>query len=1015
MYELTNDILNLLREIGKYLKPLINKFLYCCLLALATLLLLSSFHAISSDLHQYQTSRIKQYGVSDGLTQTSVSDIALDKNGYIWLATQSGIDKFDGYNFTNYAQSDLPGKGLSGSLVYNLEIHPTTGDIWIATVNGLNVLRKQTQLFESFELYDHQGDSDKSIKIILIDSDQSIYAGTDKNLYRKRADENDFKIVSMPNQATVIIDVISLNKDKLLVATSNGVMSYNKETEIWRDEILPKLEITALEIDNQGYLWAGTKAQGLFRATIGYDTFSAVTSVISKVGFSDSIINDIQQMNDDSIWVATTRGVFIFPDPNDFSFVNLVNRAKGRETKIEEHVSKLFKTDSGLIFLGTYSSGFSVLDLNSTMFSRFQLYPNQVSYFVAKEADDSLWVATKEGVYKINADNSVVGPWIGKSEKESINQVKTLAFQDKTNTLWIGSRLGLGKLVSGDTHIKDIGIKNASVYSLSVGLDENIWVGTWTEGLYVFDPVANRIVKNFDLPMATRILPVSDELVLVSTANGLILINPQTDEVRKLNNDPKAKNSLVHDVVTWISVRDEKSYYVGTQGHGLLLLELSGFDGEATFSRLFLDTVMSTSSIGAVVEDEGGNLWIPTESKILRANVESGKVDAFDDNDGVNSTGYYIGSYAKKSDGTIVFAGDQGVTYFSPELIEKPVDLPAIHFTRIAILNGNDSRGIDEKFNIVPNEESTVTRISLSPEDILVSIEFAAIEFGSPESIEYAYRLIGFDDRWQYVDSKNRTATYTNLRPGTYILEAKSTNRYGVWNDKPQRMTIQVLPPWWQTVWATITFGLLAIVLVFVIFRWRTYALHKRSVTLYQSVQEKTIELQMANEKLTLLTTLDPLTQVYNRRGFTDAVGKEFSKYKRSNELFSIILIDIDFFKRINDEYGHEAGDQVLIKFANVLAQCMRDYDILARWGGEEFIVLLPNTELKNAINIANKYRETIRNEVFTVAGNSLRVSLTAGAADIEGYTSVDQCIKRADDLLYEGKNLGRDQVLPML
>ncbi len=997
------------------MKPLIDKFAYCCLLGLAVVSLSFSSFVMCSDASQYQTSRIKSYGVSDGLKQTSVYDIALDKNGYIWLATQSGIDKFDGYNFTNYGQSDIPGKGPSGSLIYNLEIHPISGDIWIATVNGLNVLRSETQLFELFELYDHQGKSDKSIKIIFIDSDQNIYAGTDRGLYRKRADENEFTIVSMPNQATVIIDVISLNKDKLLVATSNGVMSYHKKTEVWRDEILLKLEVTALEIDKQGYLWAGTKAQGLFRAKIDDDTFSAVTSVVSTVGFSDSIINDIQQMNDDSIWVGTTRGIFIFPDPNNFSFINLVNRANDSETKVENNVGKLFKTDKGLIFFATYSSGFKVLDLNSTMFSRFFLYPNQVSYFVTKEANDSLWVATKEGVYKINPDKSVEGPWIGRSEKESINQVKTLAFQDKTNTLWIGSRLGLGKLVPGDTYIKDIGIKNASVYSITVGLDENIWVGTWTEGLYVFDPIANRIVKNFDLPMATRILPVSDTLVLVSTANGLILINPQTDEVRKLNNDPEDVNSLVHDVVTWISVRDENSYYVGTQGHGLLLLELSDINGEAKFSRLFLNTGLSASSIAAVVEDEGGNLWVPTESKIFRANLESGRVDAFDHNDGVNSTGYYIGSYAKKNDGTVVFAGDRGVTYFSPELIEKPEDLPRIHFTRIAILNENDSRGINEKFNIVPNEESTVTRITLTPDDILVSIEFAAIEFGSPESIEYAYRLIGFDDRWQYVDSKNRTATYTNLRPGTYILEAKSTNRYGVWNDKPQRMTIQVLPPWWQTVWATITFGLIAIVLVFVIFRWRTYALHKRSVTLYQNVQEKTIELQMANEKLTLLTTLDPLTQVYNRRGFTDAVGKEFSKYKRSNELFSIILIDIDFFKRINDEYGHEAGDEVLIKFANVLAQCMRDYDILARWGGEEFIVLLPNTELKDAINIANKYRETIRDEVFVVADKSLRVTLTAGAADINGYTSVDQCIKRADDLLYEGKNLGRDQVLPML
>lgn len=989
--------------------------MYCCLLSLAALSLLFSSRVLSADAPQYQTSRIKNYGVSDGLKQTTVYDIVLDKNGYIWLATQSGIDKFDGYNFTNYAQNEIPEKGLSGSLVYNLEVHPVNGDIWIATVNGLNVLRSETQRFELFELYDHKGKSDKSVKNIHIDSEQHIYVGTDRALYRKKADEKGFTIVSMPSQATVITDVISLNKNKLLVATSNGVKSFNKKTGVWHDEVLPRLEITALEIDNKGYLWVGTKAQGLFRTEIGDDTFSAVTSVGSAVGFSESIINDIQQMNDDSIWVATTRGIVIFPNPDDFSFVNLVNRSNGSEAKVAEHVNMLFKADSGLIFIGTYSSGFSVLDLNTTMFNRFLLYPNQVSYFVAKEADDSLWVATQEGVYKINADNNVEGPWIGKSEKESINQIKTLAFQDTTSTLWIGSRLGLGKLVPGDRYIEDLGVNKASIYSITIGLDDNIWVGTWTEGLYVFDPIAKRIVKNFDIPMPTRILPVSSELVLVSTANGVILINPQTDEIRTLNNDPEDKNSLVHDVVTWISARDENSYYVGTQGHGLLLLELSDFNGDAKFSRLFVNSALSSSSIAALVKDEDEHLWIATESNIFRANLASGRVDAFDDNDGVNTTGYYIGSHAKKSDGTIVFVGAQGVTHFLPERIEKNTSFPLIQFTRIAILNEKDSRGIKEKFNIVQNEDNAITRISLLPDDILVSIEFAALEFGSPNSIEYAYRLIGFDDRWQYVNSNSRIATYTNLKPGTYILEAKSTNRYGVWNDKPKRMSIEVFPPWWQTVWAAVTFGILAIVLIFIIFRWRTYALHKRSVTLYRTVQEKTIELQMANEKLTLLTTLDPLTQVYNRRGFTDAVAKEFSKYKRSKQLFSIILIDIDFFKRINDAYGHKAGDEVLIKFANVLSQCMRDYDILARWGGEEFIVLLPNTELKDAINIANKCRQTISEEVFIVADKSLRVTLTAGAADIEGYTSVDQCIKRADELLYEGKRLGRDQVLPIL
>ncbi|MEQ3652772.1 MAG: GGDEF domain-containing protein, partial [Glaciecola sp.] len=162
-------------------------------------------------------------------------------------------------------------------------------------------------------------------------------------------------------------------------------------------------------------------------------------------------------------------------------------------------------------------------------------------------------------------------------------------------------------------------------------------------------------------------------------------------------------------------------------------------------------------------------------------------------------------------------------------------------------------------------------------------------------------------------------------------------------------------------------------------------------------------------------TTLDPLTEVYNRRGFTENLSREFSRYQREQVPFSIILIDIDFFKKVNDNYGHESGDIVLKEIADVLRQSTRSYDMLARWGGEEFIALLPNTKLPEAILLANKYRETIAEHVFAVKQGETSITLTAGVACIEEHKSADDCISQADKLLYEGKNMGRNQVLPML
>ncbi len=113
----------------------------------------SSRQAVAQNLPlDYQLPLAKSYSVENGLSQVTVSDIAQDKDGYIWLATQSGVDRFDGYDFIHYGQSDDPSKGLSSAFVYAIEIDPSSGDLWIGTLNGLNVMRAKTRRFEQLEL-----------------------------------------------------------------------------------------------------------------------------------------------------------------------------------------------------------------------------------------------------------------------------------------------------------------------------------------------------------------------------------------------------------------------------------------------------------------------------------------------------------------------------------------------------------------------------------------------------------------------------------------------------------------------------------------------------------------------------------------------------------------------------------------------------------------------------------------------------------------------------------------------
>lgn len=153
----------------------------------------------------------------------------------------------------------------------------------------------------------------------------------------------------------------------------------------------------------------------------------------------------------------------------------------------------------------------------------------------------------------------------------------------------------------------------------------------------------------------------------------------------------------------------------------------------------------------------------------------------------------------------------------------------------------------------------------------------------------------------------------------------------------------------------------------------------------------------------------DKLTGLYNRYKFYLIATQEINRAKRTGRPFSIILFDIDRFKQINDRYGHDIGDYVLQTIAKILRRNLRAYDYIFRWGGEEFIVLAPETDAKNAMQLAQKIRTLIENYNFKTVGK-VTVSLGVAQIDPENESNIDKVIKRADNALYISKKEGRNR-----
>jgi len=181
--------------------------------------------------------------------------------------------------------------------------------------------------------------------------------------------------------------------------------------------------------------------------------------------------------------------------------------------------------------------------------------------------------------------------------------------------------------------------------------------------------------------------------------------------------------------------------------------------------------------------------------------------------------------------------------------------------------------------------------------------------------------------------------------------------------------------------------------------------------TMATKIEEFTDELNISKEKAIQKSITDSLTSLYNREYMNIQLETLISKTRRDNSDLSLMLVDIDFFKKVNDTYGHLVGDTVLIKVANILKTKTRDIDMVVRYGGEEFVIILPNTNKQNAINLANKLNIEVSKIIFEELDNT-NITISIGVSKYIKEDTMQSLIKRADDALYEAKDTGRDKVI---
>ena len=165
------------------------------------------------------------------------------------------------------------------------------------------------------------------------------------------------------------------------------------------------------------------------------------------------------------------------------------------------------------------------------------------------------------------------------------------------------------------------------------------------------------------------------------------------------------------------------------------------------------------------------------------------------------------------------------------------------------------------------------------------------------------------------------------------------------------------------------------------------------------------------NATLDVEASIDPMTKLYNRRTMETALDNALEDAKKTGAIFSLVMSDIDFFKKINDTYGHDCGDVALVAVAEILKACVRDGDTVCRWGGEEFLILV-NGNRSVATTVAERIRSRIENNVVEYEGNKIKFTMTLGVSTYSPGYSLEKLLTQADENLYYGKEHGRNQVV---